>query len=135
MELFVNIRNGLSSLAIFLKSSILDVWLDSLYVCEVCFSHVIFNKIVRLVATCNIPQRCMSCPTFSIDKTLINSIFQIIVPARKNTLKSINGCIRTWFQISPHLTKKAQEWVYSYQTRILLLSLKMFYSLLSCLPH
>ena len=84
---------------------------------------LIFNKIVRVVATCNIPQRCM---TYSIDKTLINSIFEIIVSARKDTLKPINDCIRTWFQISSHLTKKTQELVYSYQSRILLLSLKIF---------
>ena len=87
---------------------------------------LIFSKIVRLVATCSIPQRCMSCPTYSVDQTLINSIFEIIVSARKDTLKPINDCIRTWFQISSHLTKKTQELVYSYQSRILLLSLKIF---------
>ena len=54
--------------------------------------------------------------TFSIEQALLNLIFLIIVPAAECTLKPINCCIRTWFQIFPQLTKKAQEWVYSYQS-------------------
>ena len=101
----------------FLNSSILDVWLDSKYASEVCFSRVIFNKIVRLVAIWNNIQRCMP---------LLNLISPITVSAGKYTLKPINSFIRTLFQISPQLTKKAQEWVYFYQSMVLLLSLKMF---------
>ena len=65
----------------------------------------------------------------------LNSIFPIIVPAGKYTLKPINSCIKTWFQIFPQITKKAQKWVYSYQSRISLLSLNMFDSLLLCLSR
>ena len=39
----------------------------------------------------------MSCKTFYIDYNLLNSIFPIIVPVGKYTLKPINSCTRTWF--------------------------------------
>ena len=77
---------------------------------------------MRLVTTCNKTQRR-------------HLIFPVIAPTVKSTLKPINSCIRTWFQISPHLTKQAQEWVYSHKTSILLLSLNMFYSLLAFLSR
>lgn len=93
-------------------------------------SRVIFNKIVRLVVIWNNIQRFMPYQTFSIDKTLLNSIFPITVPLGKYKLKPINSFMRIFFQISPQLTKKAQEWVYFYQSRILLLSLNTIYSLL-----
>ena len=70
-----------------------------------------------------------------IIKLFLNLIFPIILLAGKCTWKPINSCIRTWFQISPQLTKKTQEWVYSYQSRILLLSLNIFYSFLLCLSR
>ena len=41
----------------------------------------------------------------------------------KYTLKPTNSCIRTWFRRFLQLTKK--KWVWSYQSRILLLSLKI----------
>ena len=70
-----------------------------------------------------------------IIKLFLNLIFPIILLAGKCTWKPINSCIRTWFEISPQLTKKTQEWVYSYQSRILLLSLNIFYSFLLCLSR
>ena len=60
----------------------------------------------------------MSRKTFFVDWNLLVSIFPIAVPAGKNTLKPINSRIRTRFQISPQLTKKVQEWVYSYQSTL-----------------
>ena len=71
---------------------------------------------------------------FNINKTLCNLIFPIIVTAGKCT-KPINSFIRRWFQISPQLTEKPQDWVHSYQFKTLLLSLKMFYTLLSCFSY
>ena len=87
---------------------------------------------MRLVATFNNTQHCMSCQTFSVDKILLNSIFPIIFPSGKYTLIGINSCI---IKISPQLTKKAQNLIYSYQSRIFLLSLNMFSSLLSYLSR
>ena len=52
----------------------------------------------------------MSSQAFYIDKTLLNSVFLNIIQAAKYRLKPFNNCIRT-FQISPKLTKKAQEWI------------------------
>ena len=43
--------------------------------------------------TCNNTKRCMLCQIFSIDKTLLNSIFTIIVLAGKYTLKPINRAV------------------------------------------
>ena len=47
-------------------------------------------------------------------------------------LKPSNNSIKTYFQMSPQLTKEEQKWVYSYYS---LLYLKMFHSLLSYLSH
>ena len=65
--------------------------------------------------------------------TVIDNHFQLLFQQANIHLKHINTYIRTWFRISSHLTKKAQDWIYSYQSRILLLSLNMFCSFLSCL--
>ena len=45
MKLFANKRNDLKPLAIFLNSSISDVWLGSKYAFEVFLSRVIFYKL------------------------------------------------------------------------------------------
>ena len=133
MGLFANIRNDLRPLAISSNSSISDAWLRSKYAPELYLSRVYFlqNRLLRLMTIYNNAQSCMSCKTYSIDQTLLNSIFSIIVPAGKYTLKLINSCIKTWFQIFPQITKKAQKWLYSYKSRISLLYLNMFHSLLS----
>ena len=68
----------------------------------------------------------------SINQTFLNSIFPIIVPAGKYTLKLINTCIKIWFQTFPQITKKGKKWLYSYQSRILSLYLNMLHSLLQC---
>ena len=44
MKVFTNMRNGLKPLAIFLNSSILDVWLGSKYTSEVCFLRNFLTK-------------------------------------------------------------------------------------------
>ena len=95
-------------------------------------SNFLQTRLVKVVAACNNTQRCISCKTFSINQAFLNSIFLIIVPAGKYTLKPINSCIKTWFQIFLQIAKKPQKWVYSYQSIILLLHLNMFHSLLSC---
>ena len=87
------------------------------------------NRLMRLVPTCNNKQR-LCCVRLLLSTR--NSIISIIVPAGKYTLKPISSCTKTLFQIFPQVTKKAQNWVYSYQSRILLLYLNMFHSLLSC---
>ena len=104
----------------FLNSSILGVWVAK-YFSEVRFSRIIFNE-----ATCNNTQRCLLFKTFSIDLTRLNSIFPIVAAAVRYTLKSINSCIRAWFQLSPPSAKKTPEWAYSYQYKILLVSLYIF---------
>ena len=86
-----------------------------------CFSRIIFNK-----TTCNNTQRCLLCKTSSIDLIRLNSIFPIVVAAVRYTLKSINSCIGAWFQLSPPSAKNTPEWAYSYQSKILLLSLYIF---------
>ena len=91
-----------------------------------------FNcRLVRLVVTCSNRRCCMSSKAFSIDKILLNSVFPIIA-ASKYTLKPINSCIETWFQIFSQITKKAQKWVYSYQSRILLLHLNICFIAYYC---
>ena len=45
----------------------------------------------------------------SINQTFLNSIFPIIVPAGKYTLKLINSCIKIWFQTFPQITKKGKK--------------------------
>ena len=68
-----------------------------------CFSRIIFNE-----ATCNNTQRCLLCKTLSIDLTRLNSIFPIVAAAVRYALKSINSCIRAWFQLSPPSAKRHQ---------------------------